>query len=224
MSKVLKKWLGNSSSPSSLRIIISIDVDDSCRGSYFELLVPIANSYGAELLIIENSNECTVQAINAAKPHINGDLIIIFSDDTDCFENWDKELLEFSSDLRGKYVIKTSDGIGQDLITMPIFSREYLDSFPYIYHPSYNHMFCDTELTCVANLLGCVINADKFEFKHLHYSKLHHDKDLVDDKNQSTFYTGMYIFKRRLDNNFDIPHSELKGEIPKEIKEWIKSN
>jgi len=222
MAGVFRNWIENSYSPSNIRTIISIDSDDTTIDQYNSILNPIAEKYNTELLIIVNNNGCTVGAINSAKPYINGDLIIIFSDDTDCFKNWDKRISKFAKNLDGKYVIKTSDCIGKDLITMPIFSKEYLDSFDYIYHPSYNHMFCDTELTCVAHMLDCVVDGSKFAFQHLHYSRFHHDKDSIDDKNQDTFYNGMDNFIIRLANNFDLDPSAIKGEIPKEIIEWIR--
>jgi hypothetical protein len=221
MYNVVKKWLDNAVNPEFIRAIVSIDSDDPMSDQYFNLLNPLSTEYNTKVSVIINPNTCTVEAINSIKPHIDGELILVFSDDTDCFESWDKQLLDFSSELSGKYVIKTSDGIGKDLITMPIFSKDYLDCFPYIYHPSYKHMFCDTELTCVASMLGCVINGEHFEFQHLHYSRSHHDKDSIDDKNQSTFYEGMEIFKRRLENNFDLSPKEVKGKIPKQIIEWI---
>jgi hypothetical protein len=222
MSNVLDRWLSNSKSPSSLRIVISIDNDDPTCDQYFDLLTPISEKYGTELIIIKNDNKCTVDAINSAKSYIDGDLIIIFSDDTDCFEDWDYMIIKFSKKLNGKYIIKTSDGIGKVLITMPIFSKEYLDSFDYIYNPLYKHMFCDTELTCVAHLLDCVIPANKFVFKHLHYTQQYHDKDMIDDKNQSTFYPGLAIFRERIEKNFDLEEEEIKGKIPNEITKWMR--
>jgi hypothetical protein len=223
MSEILERWLINSKYPKLLRIIISIDNNDPMCDKYFELLIPVAKKYGASLKIIKNNNKCTVDAINAAKTYVQGDLAIIFSDDTDCFNEWDHQVMIFSKRLKGKYVIKTSDSIGRILITMPIFSKEYLDSFDYIYNPLYEHMFCDTELTCVAHLLNCVVLADHFVFKHLHYTQNHHEKDWIDDKNQATFYSGMETFKERLNKNFDLSADQIKGEIPAEIKDWIKN-
>jgi hypothetical protein len=221
MAKVYRKWMENSRDPSSMRTIICIDSDDPTGDQYHSLLNPISKEYNTDLLIISSQNKCTVEAINSGKPHINGDIILIFSDDTDCFINWDRDLIDFTKDLNAKYVIRADDGIGDILITMPIFSKEYLDSFDYIYHPSYSHMFCDTELTCVAHLLGCVIDGSNFLFSHLHYSKLHHDRDAIDDKNQSTFYTGMDNFVKRMAKNFDIKDELINGEIPKEIVDWV---
>jgi len=221
MTRVFKKWMENAKNPELIKTIISIDSDDSLADQYHLLLDPIAEHYNSELSIIINDNKCTVDAINSCKSHIDGDLILVFSDDTDCFLNWDEQIINFSERLNGKYIIKTSDCIGKTLITMPIFSKEYLDSFDYVYHPSYKHMFCDTELTCVAYLLDCVVDCNKFEFKHLHYTQLHHDRDAIDDKNQSTFYEGMSNFILRLGNNFNIDNELIRGKIPEEILEFI---
>jgi len=221
MYRVVKKWLENANNTESIRVIISIDNSDPTTNQYLELMDKLSVEYNTRIDVVINPNTCTVEAINSIKPHIDGDLILVFSDDTDCFEYWDDKLRDIASELSGKYVIKTSDGMSNDLITMPIFSREYLDSFPYIYNPSYEHMFCDTELTCVASILGCVVEASDVEFAHLHYTKLYHDKDAIDDKNQSTFYRGMDVFKGRLQNNFDLSPEDFRGEVPKKIIEWI---
>jgi len=224
MGKVYRKWLEEANQPSLLKTIISLDNNDPTIEKYFEILEPIAEYYHSELLIIKNNNLCTVQAINSAKDYIDGDINLIFSDDTDCPKYWDTELINFCSTLPEVFVLKVNDGIGKTLITMPIFSKKYLDSFDYIYNPSYKHMFCDTELTCVASLLGCVIEAEHLLFQHLHHSKMYHDRDSVDDKNQNTFYSGLKIFKERLSTNFGLDISLCKGEIPQEIKEWVKLN
>lgn len=224
MADVFKKWMKNAHSPSSIKTIISLDTDDPTIDQYISILNPIAKKYNTDLDIIVNDNVCTVEAINSGKPHINGDIIIVFSDDTDCFDEWDKQIIEFAEPLSGIYIIKTSDAIGETLITMPIFSKEYLDYFAYIYHPSYSHMFCDTELTCIAHLLDCIVDGNKFVFKHLHYTQEHRECDNIDKKNQLTFYKGMNNFINRMSNNFNIKDEEIKGRIPDEILEWIQAN
>jgi hypothetical protein len=221
MSTILEKWLESADNSKSIKVVISIDDSDQTSNQYYELLPPIAEKHGTDLLIIKNPNTSSVEAINAAKSHIDGDLIVVFSDDFDCPEHWDTQLVKISSSVTGKHVIKISDGIGKDLITMPIFSRDYLDSFPFIYNPVYTHMFCDTELTCVAHLLGCVVEAPELTFQHMHYTQLYHHRDEIDEKNQSTFYSGMEIFKRRLGKKFDLDRGYLPGKIPSEIINWV---
>jgi hypothetical protein len=50
--------------------------------------------------------------------------------------------------------LKTQDGIQPWIITMPVMDRKYFDRTGYIYHPSFDHMFCDTYMSCVADING----------------------------------------------------------------------
>jgi len=224
MCSVLLKWINTAYNKDRISIIISIDEDDEHKDRYKIMLGDISMLYGNSIKLLINNNKNTVEAINRCKSEIDSDLIFLISDDTDCFDQWDKSVEEFIKDEDTFFVIKTEDGINTDLITMPIFSRGYLDSKDYIYYPGYEHMFCDTELTCVAHLENAIIFTKGLMFKHLHYSQGYHDKDITDEKNQSTFYTGMEIFKKRLANNFDMSGNLILGSIPEEITEWIKLN
>jgi len=220
MFNVVHKWFNSASEPKNIEFIISIDSDDPTRRLYQKF---IDNIDGINIKLIKSDNKNTVQAINACKIHVTGDIVFVISDDTDCFPGWNNSIIDFIGDKKN-YIIKTSDGIGSNLITMPIFCKEYLDKKNYIYHPEYEHMFCDTELTCVANIEGCILNAEHLTFNHLHYTKGHHEKDRLDYKNQSTFYTGMEVFKKRLEKNFDIPNEKITGKIPEPILEYINNN
>jgi hypothetical protein len=224
MLTVLLNWIDNASDKNRISIIISIDSDDEHLNNYQSILNNIYLLYGIKTKLLINNNKNTVEAINRCKSEIDSDLIFLISDDTDCFPKWDNEVEKIIKDWDAPFVIKTDDGINTELITMPIFSRSYLNAKDYIYCPEYEHMFCDTELTCVTYIENAIIFANELKFKHLHYSQGYHEKDMTDEKNQSTFYTGMEIFKKRLKNNFNISLSDTKGEIPKEIVEWIDNN
>jgi hypothetical protein len=220
---VLKKWIDFSSDRKKISIIISIDSSDSTIDDYKKKLDDLSIESGVRITLIVNDNKNTVEAINRCKSHIDGDLIFIISDDTDCFPQWDKDINDVTK-KNDYFIIKTSDGIGTDLITMPIFSRGYLENKDYIYYPEYEHMFCDTELTCVASIENCVIDATHLIFKHLHYTKGYNKKDEVDLKNQDTFYGGMDIFKKRMDDFFGIKKNNRIGVIPQQINKWIIEN
>jgi hypothetical protein len=224
LSNVLTKWILFSKNPENIRVIVSVDCDDPTVDEYSNILTNLSFELKVEIILTVNPNKNTVQAINECKKYLKGDLIFVISDDTDCFLSWDTEVKNLIKEDDEYFIIKTSDGIGNDLITMPIFSKKYLESKDYIYFPEYEHMFCDTELTCVASIENCIIDATHLIFNHLHYSQGHHEKDMTDCKNQSTFYTGMEIFKKRLSNNFYIPDDLIFGDIPKGIEEWIKLN
>ena len=63
-----------------------------------------------------------------------------------------------------------NDGNQRDRVaTMSIMGRKYYDRFGYIYHPSYESLFCDEEATQVAKLLGKHrYMGDIPIFRHLH--------------------------------------------------------
>ena len=224
LENVLRKWIYFSDSPENIRIIISVDADDPEVDQYSNRLTNLSTECKVSITLTVNPNKNTVQAINCCKKYLEGDLIFVISDDTDCFESWDTEVKGFIDPNIDYFVIKTSDGIGNDLITMPIFSKKYLDAKDYIYYPQYKHMFCDTDLTCMVSLENCIIEAESLVFKHLHYTKGYNEKDHIDVKNQNTFYDGMDVFKRRMDISFKIDPSDIKGKIPDQILKWMSEN
>ena len=224
MSGVINNWILKSVERERIEIIISIDEDDPTIESYKSIMEKDSKDLGVEIKLLINKNSNTVQAINRIKDSFTGDIIVIFSDDTDCFPEWDSAIDSVYSKMPGSYIIKTSDGVGKDLITMPIFTKSYLDHKQWIYYPAYAHMFCDTELTCVAYMEEKVIDASDLEFTHLHYTQGHSEKDYVDVKNQDTFYDGFNIFRKRISKNFHLPDKLTKDKIPPSILEWIEEN
>ena len=224
LAAVLRKWVYLSDNPGDIKIIISVDSDDPTVDEYSNILTELSYEAKVSITLTVNHNDNTVQAINSCKKYLTGDLIFVISDDTDCFKSWDTEVKKLIKDEIDYFIIKTSDGIGNDLITMPIFSKKYLEKKDYIYYPEYKHMFCDTELTCVASIENCIIDGTHLTFKHLHYTQGYSEKDHIDIKNQNTFYEGMEVFKKRMDILFKIDPSDVKGNIPDQILAWISDN
>jgi hypothetical protein len=194
---VAEKWIENSSKEIKLEYILSIDTDEPKLEKYKELFS--SDRY----VILENNNKTAIEAINNAAIKTKNNLIIVVSDDFDCFPNWDKWLIE---KLEGKkdFIVKTTDGIQEYLITLPIMDREYYNRFGYIYYPEYKHMFCDTEMTDVGTLLGKVIDLrdQDHKFIHKHYTAGFMEKDEINEKNDSTWNQGEQLYYSRKENNF----------------------
>jgi hypothetical protein len=224
LSNVLSKWILFSKDPENIRVIVSVDCDDPTVDEYSNILTNLSFELKVEIILTVNPNKNTVQAINECKKYLKGDLIFVISDDTDCFLSWDTEVKNLIKEDDEYFIIKTSDGIGNDLITMPIFSKKYLESKDYIYFPEYEHMFCDTELTGVASIENCIINGESLVFNHLHYTRNYGQKDHIDFKNQCTFYGGMDIFKKRMNSFFGIDEINRIGKIPDQISQWMIEN
>lgn len=189
-----KKWVDNSGVPNDqIEHIFSLDSSDPDMGAYY--LVDTS-------IITINENRSAVDAINKAAKIATGDIFIVVSDDFDCPENWAVQILEA---VKGKvdWIAKTPDGIQKWIITLPIMDRAYYNRFGYIYHPDYLHMFCDTELTCVADLTGRKIELN-IPFKHNHYSVTNEGKDAVSIKADSTWNQGENLFLSRAKERFGI--------------------
>lgn len=180
-----------------LEIIVSIDADDPCYNDYYELY---RNKTRERL--IAHRNRSAVDAINNGAKIAGGDILIVVSDDTECFQGWG-EAIERKMWGRCDWIIKAQDGIQPWIITMPIMDIIYYRRFGYIYHPDYLHAFCDTEMTCVAELTGCKIVVD-WLFPHRHYSEGFCEKDETYTRSDVHFHAGLKIFNDRIARKFDL--------------------
>jgi TusA-related sulfurtransferase len=204
-ASTIKSWVENISAKNTIEIIHSVDTDDEFLGDYKHEISKIKwNSFvNHDFVISENKN--AVQAINAAAKVANGDILIVVSDDTECFKDWDNTIVELAEGKQD-WIMKFEDGTQPWIITMPVMDRVYYSRFGYIYHPSYQHMYCDTELTVVADMLGKKIKS-YIMFYHNYHSICSVDvaPDKLKLRNDSTFENGRLNFIARKARNFDLP-------------------
>ena len=212
MFETLQSWIKKSAYQNE--IILSIDSDDPTIDEYFELFQDI------NVIRVVSNNRSAVDAINRAAAVAQGDIFIVVSDDFDCPERWDEQILKA---VEGKkdFIIKTFDGIQKWIITMPIMDRAYYNRFGYIYFDQYKHMFCDTEITCVADMLGRKIDLNIL-FPHNHYSIGKSVKDEVSDKADKTWNQGEALFIDRASKDFGLVN--YPGKITnQEYLNWLRS-
>lgn len=200
------KWWVNSLG-ANIEYLLSVDEDDSMLPKYAAI-----TEHNPHMVLVVGKNNTAIEAINNAALVSTGDLLIVVSDDFDCPARWDVDLLEY---LKGKkdFVVKTWDGLQPWIMTLPIMDRVYYERFGYIYYPGYKHMFCDTEMTHVGDLLDRTVIVP-MTFPHKHYSQAGGiKKDNVSEKNDSTWTQGEKLYLERLSRNFDLPKSEVKGVL-----------
>lgn len=221
--QVYDNWMGKADKPENIEYIVSMDWTDNSWANYVDLFFGEGQSKyipqpGRQILFDNNvsmfidHNNTAIEAINNVAKEATGDLLIVVSDDFDCPEHWDTELLKY---LKGKsdFVVKTYDGLQPWIITLPIMDRVYYERFGYVYNPGYKHMFCDTEMTAVGDLLGKTILVPML-FQHKHYSQPGGiKKDAVSVKNDNTWGQGERLYIDRIKRNFDLPESEVKGVL-----------
>lgn len=214
-ARTAHKWLTSAANPDNIRYVLSLDTDESQLSEYYDY------TKGMAVNIITNPNKTAIEAINKA---VSGDwdLLIAVSDDFNQPPfHWDLALTEA---LKGKsdYIVKTDDGAQPWIITLPIMDRVYYERFEYVYYPEFLHLFCDTEMTHVADLLGRKITLP-IRIPHNHYTTGLNRKDAVNDKNDATWKQGEALYLERMKNNFGL--GETVGVLSCDIGHinWLKS-
>lgn len=201
-----KKWIERAGT--DIEYILSVDSSDPKLRQYYDLW---NNNVTIDSIIFCNDNKSAIQAINVAAEISTEDLIVVVSDDFDCPENWVEKLL---TSILGKvkssdaFIVKTQDGIQPVIITLPILSRAYYEKFGYVYFPEYDHLFCDTEMTAVAEMTGKVVQSDVM-FRHNHYMVGGMKKDAINEKNNATWQQGEKLFNERKAINFGLKDEEI---------------
>lgn len=205
--KTIDKWVYHS----RIELIVSIDSDDPKLKEYLEI-------YDSSALII-NNNSSAVDAINNAAKVATGDVFIVVSDDTEPCNAW-SDYIYHEANGKKDFILKTQDGIQPWIITMPIMDRAYYNRFGYIYHPDYQHMFADTELTCVADITGRKIKSN-LVFPHKHYSVTKEQPDEVNKKADATWAQGEKLFLERFKRNFYIASGNPIEDVG--MINWLKN-
>jgi hypothetical protein len=161
--------------------------------------------------VVRNNNHSAIEAINNAAKVSKGDILIVVSDDFILPYAWDLQILD-ATEGQKDWLLKVYDGVQKWLVTIPIMDRVYYNRFGYIYHPSYQHLFCDTELAAVSDLIERKIVRNDIVFLHNHYS-VAGNKDEINEKNDKTWQQGEANYIVRCKNNFDLKESDIKGKI-----------
>lgn len=220
--ETFKKWMANAHG--KVEFILSIDEDEPTDNPYIKSSQYIT-LYNAAMFthdlpykLVVSKNKSAVEAINNAAKVATGDLLMVVSDDTECFPGWDTALLKA---VEGKidWILKTKDDIQDYIITFPIMDRVYFNRTGYIYHPDFAHMFCDTYMTCVADINGRKLTSDLM-FKHNHYSVGKEAPDAINKKNDATWSQGEETFIRLM-KEFT---SEERARITDPgMKRWLRN-
>lgn len=209
-----KAWLSSAANPSNIEYVLSMDVSDPERYKYVEIISQLGLPDAYSIKPLTSDNHSAIEAINNAAKIATGDLLIQIAEDfnTPPF-HWDAYLID---ELKGKsdYVAKIDDGLQPFIITLPILDRKWYDRHGYIYHPDFEHMYCDSALSCKAWMEDKYITLP-IKILHNHYSTGRTQKDAVNIKADSTYGSGKQTFLRHYHNNFGLQPNEIKKELPK---------
>lgn len=144
------------------------DNDHTINPSFREKLA----TYGAAVQPVFGKSLSKIHAVNRNMPSSHWDIVIATSDDMEFIEEgFDLEIIRDMElvfpDTDG--VLHYPDGFDHgEILSLPVIGRKYYDHFGYIYHPSYQSLFCDEEAIEVARKLGKMASIQKSLFRHNH--------------------------------------------------------
>lgn len=200
-----------------IQYLISLDEDDPTLEEYRRLF------YGPGFIVGNNNN--IVDAINNAAKYAEGDVIVVMSDDFQAFSNWDLSVENLIA-VHGKdKLFKTSDGTQGWIVTLPIMGIDLYKDWGYVYHPDYKHMFCDTDMTHLADITGKLVFALDLPFYHEHYTTGARAKDAVNEKADKTWDQGEKLYLDRVQNRFGLSDVDVFNISPagRQHLNWLKS-
>jgi hypothetical protein len=188
----------------NFEFIISCDVEDITMNN--SIVRGKLDTY-PHLKYYFKDNKSKVEAINNDITNDTAfDILLLASDDMEPVKpGYDliikSKMLEHFSDTDG--VLWFNDGFQKNnLNTLVIVGKRYYNRFKYIYHPSYQSLYCDTEFTLVSKAIGKVKYFDDVIIKHIQYSIVKEEPDELYIRNNKLEQVDRITFQLRSQNNF----------------------
>lgn len=180
-------------------ILAKVDDDDPTRSQYD--LSRVTHAPGLSM--------SKVHAINRSIPPTGWDIIVDISDDfvltrpgfdmlirEHCGPN---DVVHFPEKYAESEVVK---GKNESIIIMAIMGNQYYNKFGYIFQPAYSSLFCDNELTRVAQREGAYKRIEEVIFYHAHPAAGYGKQDRQTMITEAFHKQDQRTFKKRLAGGF----------------------
>jgi len=214
----MQDWL-HAATSKDFELIVSIDESDPYKDQYLNVYSKMTD-YDVKVII--NRNRSAVDAINNAAKESTGEILIVVSDDTDAVRGWN-EIIASACGTHKDFVLKLHDGTQDWIVTMPILDRKYYERFGYIYFPDYQHQFCDTEFTHVADITKRILWRNDIEIRHLHYSVIKEKRDELYTRNDNTWNQGKALYLKRAKTAFGLKNVNIWNIKNRAHTQWLST-
>ena len=216
-ASTLDKWIARAAVLPE--IILSVDSDDKDLKDY-EAIADL--SYPR---LVVNPNQNIVQAVNHGAKQSTGDILVVISDDFDNPpQHWDSLIIEAIEKAQKEgyedgILLRVNDMSDNEkvhqpwIVTLPIMDRLWYERCGYVYHPDYQHMFCDTDQTHMAELAGTLVDASHIRIPHNHWQSGLNELDNTNIRANSTWDQGEKLYAERAANNFGLKSHEVLGSF-----------
>jgi len=186
-----------------------MDADDAtmCNEDMYEWLS--TRQKNASINYYIGNSKTKIQACNADLDGIEGDVLLLASDDMNpqimgyddiIFKSFEQTFPDYNG------AIKFWDGLRQKedpLMTLTVMGFPLYKQFGYVYNPEYTSVYCDDEQTRVCGALGKLARCDSCIIKH-EWSGEAWDELHARNENKEMYAIDSVVFQRRLSNKFDM--------------------
>jgi hypothetical protein len=164
------------------------------------------STFGEKIQPVFGRSTSKIHAVNRDMPGGLWDIVIATSDDMEFVQKgFDLQII---SDMNTHFpdsdgVLHYPDGFDHDdILSLPVIGRKYYDRFGYIYHPSYQSLFCDEEAILVARGLGKIASINRSIVKHNHPTWIGNGMDAQYKHTEGFYWVDKRTFDRRKQRNF----------------------
>ena len=159
-------------------------------------------------------NKSKIEACNAnLEKHLDFDILILASDDMiPKVKAFDRAIVNYMKKEFPNFdgILHFDDGFQhKNIVTLPIMGKKYYERFGYIYHPSYVSLFCDNEMTLVAQMINKLIYINLLLIEHQHPLANKANYDSLYEKNDVFYERDRKVYFERYRRNFDLSISEI---------------
>lgn len=193
-------WLTRFSKENKIEYVLSLDTDDA--SNYLSVIPRMHRLVDAKVVVKQNKS--VVPALNNGAKVSTGDVLIYLSDDFECPENWDRELVKVIGNKK-EFAIWVADGLQNSIMTIHMLSRAYYERLGYMYYPEYFSVYADNDITEQAKKDNVMINARHLLFKHNHHSLnggLPFDATYAKENCNEAYSSGRTLFIKRQQKEF----------------------
>lgn len=183
-------------------------LDDNDHSMNNEKVKQRLETYLPTLRVTWGKSTSKIHAVNRDMP-TDWDIVIATSDDMEfIMPGFDlqiiKDMQENFPDKDG--ILHYKDGFDHgDILSLPVIGRAYYNRFGYIYHPSYQSLFCDEEAIIVAKALGKLYSSPVEIVKHNHPANIGGHIDAQLQQTQKLHPLDKRTFEGRKRRNFFMP-------------------
>lgn len=187
-------------------VYLIVDEDDSTMTNIVRGLIRECEGY-MNLVVSWGKSKSKIDAINRpVVTDVDYKYIVVASDDMK-FTRYDWGSIVLSAfKYTGKDCLHFPDGHNNNLITLPVLRKRFVDRFGYVYHPDYFSVYADDEMTAVAKLTKeyYYIPVDIVEHRHYRWGFGQPDQQNLDQDGIVAYSKDMIVFQNRKSNNFGL--------------------